>query len=89
MEDYCYHERQHQDNIPVASTSQDKESELEVLEITLNLPASYSLPPTIVATPPVAVPCFMSPLSDLEEYIEMLKAKKGRKGKKEGPIMSQ
>jgi len=89
MEDYRHRERQHQDNVPVASTSQDKESELEVLEITLNLPASYPSPPTIMATPPVAAPRFTSPPSDLEEYMEMLKAKKGRKGKKGGPVVSQ
>jgi len=89
MEDYHHHEKQHQDNVPVASMSQDKESEPEVLEITLNLSASYPPPPTIVATPPVAAPRFTSPPSDLEECMETPKAKKGGKGKKGGPVVSQ
>ena len=69
-------ERQQQDSAPVASMSEARELELEVLEITLSLLTSYPPPPTIVVAPPSAVPCFTSPPSDLDEHMETPKARK-------------
>jgi len=84
MEESCPHERQQQNNDPVASTSRVKEMELEVLEITLSLPESYPPPPIIVVAPPITPIQLPSPPSDFEDECESPKPKK-----KGGPIVSQ
>jgi len=89
IEESCPHERQQQNNDPVTSTSCVKETEPEVLEITLSLPESYPSPPMIVVAPPITLIRLPSPPSDFEDECESPKPKKKGKGKKGGPVMSQ